>query len=609
VELGECWRRLYDTCSFLDDEGELRRKIEVYGSKVVKECAEVLIPQALSDPCLGELERVLFQDARELREKLEERMSRARSLLELKQLEFYMDCPSEAFSDEEVKAYITIGNPNVEKVSVSVEVEGDFEPAKAFQGSLVVPPLSSRSLEVILRPKGKGRRRLLVKVKDPVSVRHEEYFIEVKEYRPELEASLEMPREIVLGESFKVVYKLKNKGTVDLEVEVPNPFNPDDRTVVRLGPGEEAVREFTGKLETEIEHFQAPPLTYRDLLRGREYKAAFKPIEIEVEKREVRKIEREAKREERREERGVPTTLEDILGELFKHSLAGLAGYIAGSFFKEKVEYPKPVYVEGIPHATEKDVTVVFSDRTSVVEEDAGDYILIRKASLEEIIHSVTAEGAKSLLGDFRLRVRSRLESWKPPFAPDSQLKWGQILSPEESLRRLSSELRVDFKKVEGLPGNFCLEYNYREPKPLGKSLLKVYVGGCARLRKLYLEGRDSKALTIDEALEELGLKDLETKERVVLVLASPTGWSPTSIETARSVSGRTLYLLVDLKTGEMYYNKGESLLVDLASELASQPAPLPLTDEVLRLDRELLDGKITEEFYRRKIEEFLRVR
>jgi hypothetical protein len=612
VGLGECWRRLYEACSFLDDEGELRRKVEVYGSKAVRECAEVVIPQALSDPCLKELGRAAPWEAKELEEKLEERLLKARSLLEPKPLDFYVDCPGEVFSDEELRAHLTVKNPNVERVNAVVEVGGDFEPVGAFQGSLVIPPLSSRSFEVVLRPRGKGRRRLLVRVKDPFSTRQEEYFVEVKEYRAELEASLEMPREIVLGESFKVVYKLRNKGSVDLEVEVPNPFNPEDKTVLTLRPGEEAVREFTGKLEEVVERFQAPALVYRDLLRGREHELPFKPVEIEVERRiEKAKEERRGERERRelREEREVPATLEDVLSEASKHFLAGLAGYVVGSFFKEKVEYPKPVYVEGVPYATKEDVTVIFSDRTSVVEEDMGDYILIRKASLEEVVRAVTAGGAKNLLGDFRVRVQSKLESWRPPFAPDSRLEWRQILSPEDSLRELAKELRVDFRKVEGLPGNFCLEYDYREPGLLGKSLLKVYVGGCVRLKKLYQEGRDSKALTIDEALEELGLKDLKTKERAIIVLASPTGWSPASIETARSVSGKTLYLLVDLKTGEMYYNSGEGLLVDLASELASRPAPLPLTDDVVRLDRELLDGKIPEEFYRKKIEELLRAR
>lgn len=606
MKLGECWRRLHETCSFLDEEGELRRKVEVHGSELVRECAESLIPRALGDPCLEEMKRDMPWEARELEEKLEERLLKAKSLLEPKQLEFYADYPSEVFADEEVRVYLTITNPNVEKVSASIEVGGDFELARAFQGSLVVPPLSSKSLEVLLRPRGKGRRKLVVRVKDQVSARQEEYYVEVREYRVELEASLEMPREIVLGENFKVTYKLRNKGSVDLEVEVPNPFNPEDRAVLVLRPGEEAAKEFTGKLEAAVERFQAPALTYRDLLRGREYELSFKPVEVEVERR-VEKIREE--RKELRKEREVPVTLEDILSEVSKHFLTGLAGYIAGRFFKEKVEYPKPVYVEGVPYATKEDVTVIFSDRMSVVEEDMGDYILIRKASLEEVVRAVTAGGAKNLLGDFRVRVQSKLESWRPPFAPDSRLEWRQILSPEDSVRELARELRVDPKKVEELPGNFCLEYDYREPGLLGKSLLKVYVGGCARLKKLHLEGRDSKALTIDEALEELGLKDLKTKERVVLVLASPTGWSPTSLETARSISGKTLYLLVDLKTGEMYYNRDESLLVNLASELASRPAPLPLTDDVVRLDRELLDGKIPEEFYRKKIEELLRAR
>ena len=605
MEPGECWRRLYETCSFLDKEDELRRKVELYGSKLVKECAEVLIPKALRDPCLKELERKSYWEAKDLEKKLEERLLRAKSLLEPKQLDFYADCPGEVFADEELKVHLRITNPNVEKVGVNVEVGGDFDLAKTFQGSLVVPPLSSKSLEVLLRPRGKGRRKLVVRVKDQVSARQEEYYIEVIEYRAELEASLEMPKEVILGERFQMAYKLRNKGTVDLEAEVANPFNPDEKKTLRLSPGGEAVEEFTGKLETAVNRFQVPVIVYRDLLRGKEFEIPLKPIEIEVEKRRVEETREGKEREEGEQE--LPATLEDILSQVSKHFLAGFAGYIMGGLFKEKVEYPKPVYVEGVPSATKEDVTVIFSDKTSVVEEDLGDYILIRKASLEEVIHTVTSGGAKNLLGDFRMRVQSKLEGWKPPFAPDFRLEKRYVLSPDDSLRELAKELRVGLEKLEGLPGNFCLEYDYKEHGLLGKSILKVYVGGYARLKKLYLEKRDSKALTIEEALQDLGLGDLRAKEVVVLILASPTGWSPASIETAKSISGKMLYLLVDLKTGEMYYNRDERLLVDLASELASRPAPLPLTDNVIRLDRELLDGKIPEEFYRKKIEELLK--
>lgn len=609
VELGKCWGKLSSVCDFLDDDNELKRKIRVYGPGIVRQCAEELLPQALRDQCLDRIREQLPWEADELEEKLEERLSKARSLLEPKQLELYVDCPSEVYTDEEVRVSLTLKNPNIESANVNVEVSGDFDLAQPFQNSFAVPFLSSKSFEILLRPKGKGKKRLMIRVKDQVSTRQEEFLIDVKEYRVELEANIEVPKEIVLGEDFTVTYKLKNKGLIDLEVDVVNPFNPNDKTTLILRPGEETSREYVGKLENEAKYFQAPTLAYRDIIRGNKFEAQFKPVEIKVSRRREEKVEEEERREEpRREEVKKAATLEDALEQISRHLLFGLAGYVVGRFFKEKVEYPKPVYVEDVPHATKDDVTVVFSDRTSVVEEDLGDYILIRKASLEEVIRTVTVGGAKSLLGDFRVRIQGKLENWRPPFAPDSRVEWRQILSPEDSLKELAKELHTDVKKLEGLPGNFCLEYDYKEPGLLGKSLLKIYAGGSARLKRLHSEGRDSKALTLDEALESLGLKDLKAKERVVLILASPTGWSPASIETAKGVSGRTLYVLVDLKTGEIFYNRNENLLVDLVSELYVRRAPLPASEDVYRLDRELLDGKIPEEFYGKKLEELLRV-
>jgi hypothetical protein len=61
---------------------------------------------------------------------------------------------------------------------------------------------------------------------------------------------------------------------------------------------------------------------------------------------------------------------------------------------------------------------------------------------------------------------------------------------------------------------------------------------------------------------------------------------------------------LVDLKTGEIFYNHSENILVDLVSELSVPRTPLPPSEEIYRLDRELLDGKLPEEFYRKKLEE-----
>jgi len=604
VELGKCWEKLDKMCDFLDDDSELKRKISAHGSKIVKQCSDELLPQALNDLCLEKIREQLPWEAEELEKKLEERLAKAKALLEPKPLELYVDCPSEVYTDEQLRVSVTLKNPNIDNTNVSIEVVGEFELMQPIQNNIMVPFLSTKSLEILMRPKGKGKKKLTVKVKDQASARQEELTIDVKEYRVELEASLEMPKEIVLGEDFTITYKLKNKGLIELEVDVVNPFDPSDKTTLVLKPGEETSREYVGKLEEETRIFQAPSLVYRDLIRGNKFEAQFKPVEIKIKKKEER-IEKEEKKEEpRREEKKELLSLEDVLDQVSKHFLTGLAGYVLGSFFKERVEYPKPVYVEGVPHASKDDVTVIFSDRTSVVEEDLGDYILIRKASLEEVIRTVTTAGAKSLLGDFRVRIQSKLENWRPPFAPDSRVEMHQVLSPEDSLKELAKELKTDMKKLGGLPGNFCLEYEYKDPGLLGKTLLKIYAGGVARLKKLYLEGRDSTALTLEEVLKSLGLKDIKPKEKVIFILASPTGWSPASIETARSVSGRILYVLVDLKTGEIFYNHSENILVDLVSDLSVPRTPLPPSEEVYRLDRELLDGKIPEEFYRKKLEE-----
>jgi len=284
-----------------------------------------------------------------------------------------------------------------------------------------------------------------------------------------------------------------------------------------------------------------------------------------------------------------------------------LVGKMLGERMPEKREFPKPVIVQDLPFHVRDDVTVVLEDPAAVVEEDRGSYVLVRRARPAELEHVVTAETARALVGNFKLAAEAALRSWRP--FPEAEVSRKERRASEGELKELAKKRKVKVEELEEeLPSNFYIEYTFSTGGIRRKALLKVYAGSYSRLSTLCERGRDDEPADVGGAVKELELPKPEDHPTIYL-LASPTGWDPSSRKLAEG-SSNPLYILVNLKTGELYYNKREPLASGLAEELRralGHAGPPLYSEEVLNLDRRLLKEEISEEFYERAREELVK--
>jgi len=614
----DCVRKMLRTCDFLDEgrERDLLEEVQVRGESVLKDCIEKL-GKLLDDPCLEPLPPWMRE---EHRQRVRSRLLTARKRLQ-GEPEVELECGSPvAYEGDEVVAAISIYNPRALPVKCKLSFSGDFELVEAPREA-EVPPLEGRIFDVRVKPKGTGVKKLGVKVNVegsyPTTI-SKELSLEVQPFKPALEAEvLPITQELEEGEMVELKVGLRNKGTVPLKVEVTHPYDGSTETFA-LEPGEELTASLR-VIAPGSGTVKLPPLKYTDP-RGNLHSVNLGEVQLKVKPREKlekreEKAEERAREEEKREVPPPPSPpppqptvdLEELLSQAAAHAIAALVGKILGERMPEKREFPKPVIVQDLPFHVRDDVTVVLEDPAAVVEEDRGSYVLVRRARPAELEHVVTAETARALVGNFKLAAESALRSWKP--FPEAEVSRKERRASEGELKELAKRRRVKEEELEEeLPSNFYIEYTFSTGGIRRKALLKVYAGSYSRLSTLCERGRDDKPADVGGAVKELELPKPEDHPTIYL-LASPTGWDPSSRKLAEG-SSNPLYILVNLKTGELYYNKREPLASGLAEELRralGHAGPPVYSEEVLNLDRRLLKGEISEEFYERAREELVK--
>ncbi|MCC6050563.1 MAG: hypothetical protein LM580_07640 [Thermofilum sp.] len=612
----ECVRKILRTCDFLDEgrERDLLEEVQARGEAVLRDCVEKL-ERLLDDPCLDQL---LAWRREEYRKTVRRRLLAARKRLQGEPEVEVAWSTSTAYEGEEVTAAISVYNPRATPVKCKLTFSGDFELVEAPREA-EVPPLEGRVFDIRVRPRGAGSKKLSVKVgvegSYPAAVA-KELSLEVRPFKPALEAEvLPAAQGVEEGEVIELKVRLRNRGTVPLKVEATHPYDGSTETFA-LEPGEELTASLRVKAPGSGS-VKLPPLKYTDP-RGNLHSVNLGEVQLKVKPRE-KPEKREERAEERarvEEKRGAPpppppqptVDLEGLLSQAAAHAIAALVGKMLGERMPEKREFPKPVIVQDLPFHVRDDVTVVLEDPAAVVEEDRGSYVLVRRARPAELEHVVTAETARALVGNFKLAAESALRSWRP--FPEAEVSRKERRASEGELKELAKRRRVRVEKLEEeLPINFYIEYTFSTGGIRRKALLKVYAGSYSRLSTLCERGRDDEPADVGGAVKELELPKPAGEHPTIYLLASPTGWDPSSRKLADG-SSNPLYILVNLKTGELYYNKREPLASGLAEELRralGHAGPPLYSEEVLNLDKRLLKGEISEEFYERAREELVK--
>jgi hypothetical protein len=609
-------QRVLCTCDFLDEgeESSLLAEVQIYGESVLKDCIDEL------KKLQKELEQLRLSSW--VKDDLKERI-RKRLLTAVRRLQGEPEVELEwismsAYEGEEVVAILSIFNQRAFPVKCKISFTGDFELLQA-QREVELLPLEGRKLEVHAIPKEAGQKTLSVRVSVegnyPATVTRES-LLKVQLFKPSLEAEVTpVVREVEEGEVVEVGIRLRNTGTVPLKIELTHPLDGSIETLT-LGLGEELFPKLRAKVPGSGT-VKLPPLKYRDP-RGNSYTLNLGEVQLSVRRPRAEPAKREEKilREEREEKREVTIAppppaldLEGILSQAAAHGIALLIGKIIGERLPEKREFPKPVIVQNLPYHVHEDITVVLEDPAAVVEEDRGSYVLVRKAEPAELEHVVTAETARALVGNYKLAVDAALRSWKP--FPEAEASRREHIASLDELRELAKKRKEKAEELEEkLPSNFYIEYTFATGGIRRKTLLKVYAGAYSRLSELCERERDDKPVDVGGAVRKLELPTMPPEDHpTIYLLASPTGWDPSSRDLAEG-SFRPLYILVNLKTGELYYNKRDTLANGLAEELRralGHTGPPIYSEELLNLDKRLLKGEISEEFYEKMREELVK--
>ena len=438
-------------------------------------------------------------------------------------------------------------------------------------------------------------------------------------------ALAESPRVEVEAEAVGdvVVVVIRNRSLFDAEVEVrARGGGVDEKEVVRVAPNRSEEVKFRAKEDEEVEVEWS--VSWHGVRRREE---GAKKVKVERAAKQLSQPPRQAAPPPRQVEQRVgaqpqhvvaaagepppqsrptphpvpqPTQQPpgqvdwgEVLSAASKHALVSLVGMVVGMAVPETKTYPKRVFVEGLPYVEGRDVTYVLEDPSAVVAEDRGDYVLVRRARVVELVSQTTRKLAKVLIDDFKTRAREGLARW----GERGKIKERDV--GEEVLAKVAEKSKKKTEEVaEALPRLFLLEASYggglfRRPR------LKVYVGVFCRVDRLFFHGVDHEPARLGEALAALKLEEVE--ENAVVVLGSPTGWDE---ESKRRALGGGRFMLIDLKTGVAYY---PAELADLAAALGFGVAPVaPYGEEVARLDELLLEGKIGQEVYLQQLKAVL---
>jgi len=252
---------------------------------------------------------------------------------------------------------------------------------------------------------------------------------------------------------------------------------------------------------------------------------------------------------------GQAIDVEELVGEVFKHGLAAFVGYLVGRLKPEVKKFEKPVFVDpSVPYVRGEGVTYVVADRGEVVVEDLGQHLYVRRARPAEVVAQISRRAAERLLEDLRQRVYAAFRN---------------------------AHVKVRSEK----PPAFVAEVKSR--RLLGRAVA-VVVGFC-RPDRLAAREVDHEPADVGEVVKEFELEK-HLRRGVPLILASPTGWTPSSVEYA---SSRNI-ALINLKTGEVY---GGGEAVELAKSLGYGVAAAPVaTSEIC--DEMLVEGQVDYQTY-----------
>jgi len=609
--------------SFIDDMSA-EELAELHSSSELKELVSKL--QAL----LREVEEAeVSYDKRVLMEVCRRRLNKLNRALDLarepSRLELDANlAKNEVTEGELIEIKYVIENPSGRPASVRIECSAskELEPQSSltkevelgaggrYEGFFTFKALQSGRFEV-------GPLKAVAKFRDGTKLSKTvgPYEVYIRTLEVKLEASISGPEKVKEGETSMVQIRLVNAGEVSLEVMIEG-LDGWEGWRGQLKPREEKVIEANLSLPAGV-HTIKPVIKYKDP-RGKEGITHVKEIKVEVTKTIAKEAEREVVKTA---EEKVSVDIEELVDTGIKHALAAIAGAYIGSKFPEVKKYDKPVLIQDqdliwtkVKTAEGEEVTAILEHPAVTVIEDKDKYILIRKAKMLETLASTDRKLAKRLQTEFADRAEITLKSWSPPTLEESvHISIKKLDISKEELEELEDELKragleLDRRIVDELPCNVLLEVSYKTGKFIRRTKYRVYVLVYSRLRQLYFNEVDHRPMSLAEALEVMRGK-VEEGTKGLLVLASPTGWDPQSIEEVRSRAPSNLQLvLIDLKSGDLYAGPGELAANELAALFVGKQlgfSQLSREDENIleNLNELLLSGKLSEKEYLKQLE------
>ena len=506
----------------------------------------------------------------------------------------------EVGSRAEATLYLT--NAEKERVIVEVLVEAGEGATPGWTSKKVeVPPGKTILVKIPLKVEGSCALNLTVYpsgFKDSA----EKLSMEVVAVHPKPDIRLDVKygREVTT-ERLKVAVEVANRGRGAaknvkvklgrLEVELADTLKPGESVAVDLDLN---VPRQPGPAKLGV-----PVVTYEDL-DGREWVVEGKPIEVEVKPRAPPQPPQPPKTAESLDE-----ALLAIIGGAVQNLILGYsAGKISAHIFRPKRKVVKPVVVSGLNYIEGKDKALAILEHPmAVTREDRGDYILFRRATVDEMLAAVSASAAKTLQIYFAEKLRSALARWEPPVPDSGQVKMRvERVDVRAKIKSMCKELglEVDEGKLSKLPENPAMTWEWRRGM-LRRKEYEVRAYLLSRLEELYFYNYDNKPMSLGD-LEPL-IPEEEPDHHLVIIAASPTGWDARAREFAQSHDRPRVHLiLVDLKTLETYYNPTKTVLANLAAKITEGErtliVPPEAEGELEKLDALLAKGRISVKTY-----------
>ena len=550
----------------------------------------------------------------------------------------------QVYPGEEVNLTLYLKNKYRNPAQVALTIEAgsgvEFESGKVYKERLKLLPEEER--EIRLRVKGlspgetgfkKTRVEAFFENGEKFSKTFQGIQIIVKKF-PEIEVERKVSRVLLKEvEAYKVTVKVKNKDseTIKLTIRERPPSDlflgvessggsaPDNMSTaewsVELSKGE--VAEFTYFLRIPDQEVELPPTEVEMLLGNYVKKLVFKSTSTRLKPAKKQKHLERTKTEADKEKAEKPASSErsvtsfsvdNLLADIAKTGISAFLGYMVGSkLVPETKKMPKPVYIQDDLRWTTKiveneEITIIFENPESIVVEDRGDYIQIRRATVPEIVATTTPRLAWILEREFINWIKGaskhlyELGSVKVS-EPKPLVDFVEIVEKESK----KSGVSTDKEKLKTIPSNLYTIITIGGGL-LKKPRVKIYVFVLSRLDRLYRSGVDHQPLSLSEAMEMSREAKINYGEDTVFVFASPSGWDPQSIsEAKRDPDPHRHIVLVDLKTGEVFYNDSKSFLRKIVDRMfyGYSPALIPVdSDEVDKYASLLLDGIIDEKMF-----------